>query len=246
MDRRTTGLVIVVIGIIGLLAFPLYTGFALYVSPVHGPRSSSNPGTTGQWCGQGETPPVAPVSLDEAETTAQQYLESLGNPNLAMKEIMEFQYNFYIIYFEKDTGRGAFEMLIWKQAPPAGMMGGGMGMGGMMGGYGAVGVIVPEPGPNMMWNTKYGHMSNSMMGFSSQASSAETISSDRAAHLAQEYLDTDFSNAEVEMATHFHGYYTFDFTVNGEIVGMLSVNAYTGQVWYHSWHGAFIQEIEFD
>jgi len=26
--------------------------------------------------------------------------------------------------------------------------------------------------------------------------------------------------------------------------GMLSVNGYTGQVWYHNWHGAFIQELE--
>jgi hypothetical protein len=173
--------------------------------------------------------------------TAQQYLTSLGDPNLAIKEIMEFQYNFYIIYYEKDTGRGAFEALIWKQAPPVGMM-----SGGMMGGYGAVGVIVPEPGPNMMWNTKYGYMRNGMMGFSNQASGAETVSDDAAAQLAQQYLDSNFSNAKVEMATHFYGYYTFDFTVNANVAGMLSVNAYTGQVWYHSWHGAFIQEIELD
>jgi hypothetical protein len=47
------------------------------------------------------------------------------------------------------------------------------------------------------------------------------------------------------MATEFYGYYTFDFTVNGKIAGMLSVNGNTGQVWYHSWHGDFIQEVEF-
>jgi hypothetical protein len=98
----------------------------------------------------------------------------------------------------------------------------------------------------MMWNTKYGYMRNGMMGFSNYAFGAETISDDAAAQLAQQYLDTNFSNAKVEMATHFYGYYTFDFTVNGSIAGMLSVNAYTGQVWYHSWHGAFIQEIELD
>jgi hypothetical protein len=28
---------------------------------------------------------------------------------------------------------------------------------------------------------------------------------------------------------------------NGETVGMLSVNAYTMQVYYHSWHGEFIE-----
>jgi hypothetical protein len=25
------------------------------------------------------------------------------------------------------------------------------------------------------------------------------------------------------------------------VAGMLSVNGYTGQIWYHTWHGAFVQ-----
>jgi hypothetical protein len=29
-------------------------------------------------------------------------------------------------------------------------------------------------------------------------------------------------------------------TAQGTVNGMLSVNASTGQVWYHSWHGRFI------
>jgi hypothetical protein len=28
--------------------------------------------------------------------------------------------------------------------------------------------------------------------------------------------------------------------LNGKINGMLSVNAASGQVWYHSWHGTYI------
>jgi hypothetical protein len=246
LDRRTTGIAIIVIGIIGLLAYPLYAGFAWYNFTAKGSGPPWNPGMMGPWSGQGQTVPPAPVTLDEAKATAQQYLVSLNNPGLAIKEVMEFQYNFYIIYYEKDTGRGAFEMLIWKQAPPEGMMSGGMGMGGMMGGYGAVGVITPEPGPNMMWNSKYSPMNNGMMRGSNQASSAATVSSDKAAQLAQQYLDTNFNGAKVEMGTQFYGYYTFDFTVNDKIVGMVSVNADSGQVWYHSWHGAFIQEVEYD
>jgi hypothetical protein len=246
LERRTIGLIIIVVGVIGLLAFPLYASFAWNSFSAQSPGSSPNPQVAGQWSGQDQTRRTAPITLDEAKATAQQYLASLHSPNLAIKEIMEFQYNFYIIYYEKDTGRGAFEMLIWKQVPPEGMMGGGIGMGGMMGGHGAVGVITPEPGPNMMWNTKYGYMRNGMMSFSNQASSTETVSDDQATQLAQQYLDTSLSSAKVEMATHFYGYYTFDFTINDKIAGMLSVNAYTGQVWYHSWHGEFIQEIELD
>ena len=108
------------------------------------------------------------------------------------------------------------------------------------------GRISPEYGPDMMWNSKYGPMNNGMMGISNQGSSATSISNDKASQLVQQYLDGNSNNAKVEMGTQFYGYYTFDFTVNDKIAGMVSVNAYTGQVWYHSWHGAFIQETEYD
>ena len=38
----------------------------------------------------------------------------------------------------------------------------------------------------------------------------------------------------------YPGYYTVDVTTSGVVDGMLSVNATTGQVWYHTWHGRFI------
>jgi len=202
-------------------------------------------GIMGRWHQGSQNQTTAPITLDQAKTIAQQYLTSTQNSNLKIKEIMEFQYNFYIIYQEKDTGRGAFEMLIWKQIPPSGMIGGGMG-GGMMGRGVGVGVIMPEPGPNMMWNTKYSPMRNGMMGYTNQPSSTMTVSESNAQQLAQAYLDANLNGAKTEMGTQFYGYYTFDYTVNGKIAGMLSVNGNTGQVWYHSWHGTFLQEVEFD
>jgi hypothetical protein len=30
------------------------------------------------------------------------------------------------------------------------------------------------------------------------------------------------------------------------MAGIVSVSAYARQVWCHSWHGAFIQEVEYD
>jgi hypothetical protein len=41
----------------------------------------------------------------------------------------------------------------------------------------------------------------------------------------------------------FPGYYTLDTTRAGKTYGMLSVNASTGAVWYHGWHGAFLSEL---
>ena len=39
----------------------------------------------------------------------------------------------------------------------------------------------------------------------------------------------------------FYGYYTIELEKDGQIVGMLSVNGYDGQVFYHTWHGVFIE-----
>jgi len=200
----------------------------------------------GQWSGQTQIPASAPITLDEAKAIAQRYLVSRGDPNLAIKEIMEFQYNFYVMFYEKDSGLGAFEMLIWKQAPSSEMMNGNMGMGGgMMSGGIVAGEIVPEPGPNMMWNTKYSMMQG-MMGRRWQAgvSGQMQVSEQDAKSIAETYLLRNFPGSHVEGITHFYGYYTIDFQKDGKIVGMLSVNGYSGEVWYHSWHGAFIQEVE--
>lgn len=46
-------------------------------------------------------------------------------------------------------------------------------------------------------------------------------------------------------STKFYGYHTFDFGRDGKIIGMFSVNGYSGQVWYHGWHGVFIGMEEY-
>ncbi len=190
------------------------------------------------------------LTLDQAEYLSKQYLSSLNNPDLEIKEIMEFEYNFYIIAHEESTGIGAFEMLVWKKTPS--------NMGGMMRQEMMVGQLMPEIGPNMMWNTKYGHMmgqlgdSGGMMGggmmnggmIQQQPEGEMSIAEDDAISIAQEYLDEYFPGATVVESTQFYGYYTFDFGKNDEIQGMLSVNGHTGQVWYHGWHGDFIQMKE--
>jgi hypothetical protein len=73
------------------------------------------------------------------------------------------------------------------------------------------------------------------------------ISMDDAADLANEYLAANMSGASVHLpGTAFYGYYTFDYTEDGQMTGMLSVNGSTGQVWLHTWHGQFIEEWELE
>ena len=160
-------------------------------------------------------------SMDQALTIAESYSASQDNPDLAIDEIMEFEQNFYIIYYEKSTGIGAFEMLIDK----------------------STGRIFPEYGPNMVWNTKYGH--GGMMGGWSQLPPEDNfITEDDAIKIAQDFLDSVYPGTVAEDPHPFYGYYTLHVTKDGEIYGMLSVNSLDGAVWYHNWHGAYIKSRE--
>ena len=70
------------------------------------------------------------------------------------------------------------------------------------------------------------------------------VSIDRAHQIAQTWLDRQGSGNSPGAPDAFYGYYTFHFLKGGQIAGMLSVNGSTGQVWFHSWHGHFIQARE--
>ncbi|MDQ2787166.1 MAG: hypothetical protein M3Y58_19420, partial [Chloroflexota bacterium] len=94
----------------------------------------------------------------------------------------------------------------------------------------------PEYGPNMMWNTKYG-----MMRWQNDATQPMVISAEQATKLASDWLAQNQPGTTTEAPDAFHGYYTLHTLQDGKVTGMLSVNGYSGAVWYHTWHGAFIQ-----
>jgi len=159
------------------------------------------------------------ISMDEAAQAAEEYAAGMGS-NFKVAEVMEFEANFYAAILEKDTGRGALEVLIDPYS----------------------GTVSPEPGPNMMWNGKYGAP---MHRFIQSGDNALPIEEARAA--AQEYLDQAHPGATVDEGGYaFYGYYTFDYSVNGRTAGMLSVHGSTGEVWEHTWHGAFVTEKEME
>ena len=63
--------------------------------------------------------------------------------------------------------------------------------------------------------------------------------------IGQNYLNDNFPGAEIKESNRFYGYYTLDFGKE-EVYGMLSVNGYNGQIWYHGWHGGFIAMEEYE
>ena len=90
----------------------------------------------------------------------------------------------------------------------------------------ATGAVFTEYGPAMMWTT---------------GTAPYAISTDRATAIANAWLQANAAGQTVSgMTDLFPGHYTMDTIAGGNTVGMLSVNATTGAVWYHTWHGTFI------
>ncbi|MBI4283641.1 MAG: hypothetical protein HY663_04140 [Chloroflexi bacterium] len=156
-----------------------------------------------------------PVALshDQAQVIAGRYFASTGNPDLKIGEFEEYSHNFYLSLIEKSTGRGAMELIIDRYS----------------------GSYQPEP-QTMMWNSKYG-----MMG--SYQSAQMTVTPEQALKTAQDFLDVAYPGTKADEVVSYYGYYTIMTTLQGKHYGMLSINSYSGEVWYHTWHGLFISEI---
>jgi len=219
---------------------------ALAMPGIAQPQGGS-PGGWGMMGGPGIARNGTPVtSVDAAASRVREALTSDGSADLVVAEVMEFSNHFYVLVKEKSTDVGAFQLIVERN-----------------------GFLHPEPGPNMMWNTKYGHMaafggmglmSGGMMGAwgygwgyggpgtpPAQPGNPVTpqIEKDRATQLAAQYLTRLFPGATPDDGIAFYGYFNFDVERDGKTAGMLSINAFTGAVWYHSWHGTFVQEKEF-
>ncbi len=174
----------------------------------------------------------APLTLVEVADTLAAYLSHLNDSNLEIGEVMIFENHAYAQILEIDSGIGVMEVLIDPDTK----------------------AVFPEIGPNMMWNLKYGMMSGfggyGMMGMMMggfggfDVSTEMTVTPEQAVEKAQAILDTCFSEANLIAAEHvdpFYGYYTLHVNRDGETVGMLSVNGFTGEVFPHTWHGRLLE-----
>jgi hypothetical protein len=181
-------------------------------------------GCWGHWAngiiGTPTTTTTTPLTISQAVDIAKTYVTSLNNPVLTVKQVEEYTNNFYVIVADKNTGNGAFELLINK----------------------VTGIVAPEPGPNMMWNTQYSFGAGWCNWARGPITATPTVTVEQAKTYAQQYLNSYLAGTTVGDVTTFSGHYTIEVLNNATPYGMLSVNSFTGQVWYHNWHGAFIAE----
>jgi hypothetical protein len=199
------------------------------------------------------SPSARPITMDRAIRILRAWPAAHNLDGLVLDEVEAYTQNFYGQFTERATGRGAIQVLVDRYS----------------------GRAMPEMGPNMMWNTKYGRaMMQDMMGGMGMmggggmmmggqgmmgggmmqgtpatpqpgaAPAAGQISEAQARRDANQFLGGYLPGATVGDGDTFYGYYHFDVMGGGRQVGMLSVNATTGQVWYHTWHGEFLGKRE--
>lgn len=184
------------------------------------------------------------LTAEVLETRVEEYISNFEE-ELEIADIFIFSDtdNYYSI-IEKDTGKGAMEVLVNPYT----------------------GAVYQEHGPNMMWNLKYGMMkSRNMMGYNGRMNrhnrsnqwhdnyiernypldgtiEANDLSVEAAIVKGNEFLEAENNGDKLSGSYHeFYGYYTFHIEQNGEVSGMLSVNAFTGEVWFHDWHGDLLE-----
>lgn len=181
-------------------------------------------GMMGGWLGsnsQVNGPAAVAITNERAVEIAKQYVSGFGDPSLELAEVMVFDNHYYGEARDRQTGLYAFEFLVDRFS----------------------GRVSPEPGPNMMWNQAYGHMMASWGFPRASRGGGMPVSAGDAISRAQQYLDRYAPGLRVEdKASEFPGYYTLDTERDGVVAGMLSVNGYTGDVWVHGWHGAYLGE----
>ncbi len=220
---------IVLITVVVVAAALIVTGSAIVL--LQAANKNSTAGSTG-------------LTIDQAATAAQNYLNQLGTPNLALSSMQEYSLMYYAQVVEKNNGTGAFELAVDK----------------------TTGKVTPMQGPTMMWDTKYGVGSTGMMGYLTGTGTAGSgmmggggmmtwlrgtpttymaVSMSQAKAIAQQYLDANYSGTSVGQVTTYYGYYGMQVMRNGSIVGMMGVYGATGQVTYYSWLGTFMQEKMF-
>ena len=160
--------------------------------------------------GMMQTLPASATPLSDAELRERLQAAAIDfGPEARLADVMPFSNHTYAQIVD-GTGNGLAEVLVDRYT----------------------GVVMPEPGPNMMWNPA------GMMGIGT----APILRYDDAATqgLAEEFLASFLPAADVLSAQSFPGYVTFDYGSNGRVEGMLSVNTSTGLVWPHAWHGTFL------
>ena len=189
-----------------------------------------------------------PAALGAARTSVEHWLATAGFKGFRVSEVMAFSDNDYVAVKDK-KGKAAFELLVapngrsWLMQEPASMM--WNTRYGMLAGVNET--LEPIPGLGMMLGGA-GMMGSPSSWYSRGTGKVSSLA--KAAAAANDWLAQARPGEVAEMdGRAFPGYFTFDTrdtARHAKTLGMLSVRASTGAVWYHGWHGTFRNERQFN
>ncbi len=175
--------------------------------------------------------PAGPFMQEQAITIVEDYLRQMGEPYLALQELLEFNLAYQAEIVNRRTGESAFGLMIGKSTE----------------------WLSPKPGPNLFWSTRYGaNLTWVGGGYGVQGRLIEgspvgdPISTDLArerARRAVAIVDGDLKLGGDRRT--FPGYFEFYGISDGGAVGEVDVNAYTGQVWFMRWEAPPVSVREF-
>ncbi len=156
--------------------------------------------------GDGVVVPSIPAARTRAATAARPAGLHLG-------EVIWFDNGFYVD-LKDGTGNPATEVIVDPRT----------------------GAVSTEPGPAMMWNTRFG------MPVVSQGAntSAGAVDATKARAIATAWLAANRAGTAIGNVDAYPGYFTVDLKRDGVVSAMMSVSSSSGAAWYHTWHGAFI------
>lgn len=237
-------------------ALVLLVGSIVWTVAGAGSRGSRDSGYGGWMMGDRSRDDGEPVrDIGQAKAEAQRFADRL---DLRVGEVIEFERNYYAV-LEKPDGARATEVLVNPDTGsvaleygPAmmwntryGMMGDHMG-GGMMGGSGGMMDGGGTSGGGMMGGSGNVTGGTGMMGDPGRGgyTGERTVGPQEARQIANRWLRDNRKGLRAGEAEDFPGYYTLETFRGDRLAGMMSVNEFTGAVWYHTWHGRFRSIME--
>ena len=175
-------------------------------------------GPAGFQLGCGFNPGFVAETADQAGQAARQFLTETfwADQGLSARQVLTFSNHYAVVVEESATGYGAMTLLVDR----------------------VTGVVSPEPGSNMMWNGRYDTRRGGMRGGSVVDPSDMPITAADARRAAGQFAAQFASGAQVANVRPFYGHYTVTLEQDDRWL-VLSVDGFSGQVWYHSWHGTF-------
>lgn len=214
------------VGVVALALAGIVVAQGMVGNNGSGSQSGNGMGYRGNMMGGGMmalySAQAQPLSQAELQRQLEAFAQRYGS-GARLKDLMPFSENTYAQVVDA-KGQGLREIIVNRYT----------------------GVVMPEPGPNIMWNTRYGMGYGGgygMMGGYAQGQNqtppAPRYDQAAAQKLAETFLAGYLPGAKVMEAQAFPGYYTLDYGRTA-IEGMLSVNAYTGEVCLHTWHGIYL------